>query len=86
MHILVPKARRDVAMLKMLCGERCTAMALLRKLTDAGCPKRIGNRKHLLQRGPPLRKALEQGKADQLSKHLHGGQPKTQQNAKQQKP
>jgi predicted transcriptional regulator of viral defense system len=73
MRMLVLKARGNVVTLKLkaLCGERRGAMALLRRLADAGYLKRIGNGKYLLQRGSPLWEALEQGTADQLLKQLH---------------
>jgi len=73
MRMLVLKARGNVVTLKLktLCGERRGAVALLRRLADAGYLKRIGNGKYLLQRGTPLWEALEQGKADRLLKQLH---------------
>jgi len=49
MHILMLKTRRNASMLKMLCGERRTVMALL--LADAGYLKRISDGKYLLQCG-----------------------------------
>jgi predicted transcriptional regulator of viral defense system len=74
--MLVLKARGNAVTLKLktLCGERRAAMALLRKLTDTGYLKRIGDGKYLLQRGTPLWEALEQGRADQLLEHLHTNQ------------
>ena len=73
MRILVLKAKGNMLTLKLkaLCGERHTAIALLRKLADAGYLKRIGDGKYLLQRGTPLWEALEQGKAAQLLEQLH---------------
>jgi predicted transcriptional regulator of viral defense system len=77
--MLVLKARGNVVTLKLktLCGERRAAMALLRKLTDTGYLKRIGDGKYLLQKGSPLWEALEQGRADQLLKQLHNQQKKS---------
>jgi predicted transcriptional regulator of viral defense system len=74
--MLVLKARGNVVTLKLkaLCGERRGAMALLRRLADAGYLKRIGGGKYLLQRGSPLWEALEQGRAGQLLEHLHTSQ------------
>jgi len=63
--MMVLKARGNAVTLKLktFCGDRRTAMALLRRLADAGYLKRIGNGKYLLQRGSPLWETLEQGKA-----------------------
>jgi predicted transcriptional regulator of viral defense system len=71
--MLVLKAKGNTVALKLktLCGDRHAAMALLRKLADAGYLKRISDGKYLLQRGSPLWEALEQGKADQLLNQLH---------------
>ncbi len=73
MRMLVLKARGNAVTLKpkMLCGERHTALALLRKFADAGYLKRIGNGKYLLQRGTPLWEALEQGKTAWLLGQLY---------------
>jgi predicted transcriptional regulator of viral defense system len=66
--------------LKALCGERRGAMALLRRLADAGYLKKIGDGKYLLQRGTPLWEALEQGRAGQLLKQLHANQKRSRKN------
>jgi hypothetical protein len=62
---LVLKAKGNTVTLKLkaLCGGRRAALALLKVLTDAGCLKRIGGGKYLLQCGSPLWEALEQGTA-----------------------
>jgi len=72
MRMLVLKAKGNMLTLKLkaLCGDRHTAMALLRRLADAGYLKRMGDGKYLLQRGTPLWEALEQGKAAQLLEQL----------------
>jgi predicted transcriptional regulator of viral defense system len=72
MRALVLKTKGNVITLKLkaLCGDRRTTMALLRELTDAGYLKRIGDGKYLLYRSSPLWEALEQGKVDQLLRHL----------------
>ncbi len=73
MRMLVLKAKGNAVTLKlkMFCGERRTALALLKVLADAGYLKRIGDGKYLLQRGTPLWEALEQGRAAQLLEQLH---------------
>jgi predicted transcriptional regulator of viral defense system len=73
MRALVLKTKGNVITLKLkrLCGERRGALALLRKLADAGYLKRINDGKYLLQRGSPLWEALEQGKVAQLLEQLH---------------
>jgi predicted transcriptional regulator of viral defense system len=72
MRTLVLKAKGNTVTLKLkaLCGERRAALALLRKLANAGYLKRIGGGKYLLRRGSPLWEALEQGKAAQLLERL----------------
>jgi predicted transcriptional regulator of viral defense system len=82
MRMLVLKARGNVVTLKLkaLCGERRGAMAMLKRLADAGYLKKIGDGKYLLQRGTPLWEALEQGRADQLLKQLHTNQKRRRKN------
>ncbi len=70
MRALVLKAKGNTTTLKpkMLCGG---GAALLKALAGAGYLKRMGGGKHLLQRGTPMREALEQGRAAQLLEQLH---------------
>jgi len=72
MRNLVLKAKGNVITLKLktLCGDRRAALTLLKELTDAGYLKRIGDGKYLLYRNSPLWEALEQGKVDELLRHL----------------